>query len=95
MTILHNKQAIAIIQEAAEKLRTLGMTSLVTTNDLGKFGMSVSLHVGETEFAAVAARVAQADGSAAPHLADEKDRKRFAQAVEDGIQLISMSKESI
>lgn len=83
--ILHNKQAMAFIQETAEKLRAMGLIGLVTTNDLGKFGMSVSLHIGETIFAVAAARVAQAEGSVAPHLADENERTRFDQAVADYI----------
>ncbi|NHQ86786.1 hypothetical protein HA050_11720 [Iodobacter sp. HSC-16F04] len=83
MSMMNNLQAMGIINDAAEKLRVMGLTCWMSPNDLGNFGMSVSLHVGETELATAAAHVAQRDGSTAPHLADDKVREQFAVNVAD------------
>lgn len=81
MSILDNKAAMAIIEEAAEKLQTMGLACWVAPSHLSDFGLSVSLLVGETELAAAAAFVALREGSAGPHLYDEKEREHFAHEV--------------
>ncbi|NHR07417.1 hypothetical protein HA052_19690 [Chromobacterium haemolyticum] len=83
MNILQNQQAIKILDDAAEKLRSIGLACWVSPTDMREFGMAVSLHVGETELTVSAAHVAQGEGAVAPHLANEKARERFAHQVAD------------
>lgn len=94
MNILQNQKAMGIIDEAAEKLRSIGLVCWVSPTDMCEFGMAVSLHVGETELAASAAHVAQGEGAVAPHLADEKARERFAHQVADFIANTAVFKAS-
>lgn len=94
MNILKNESAMKIIDDAAEKLHSLGLSCWVCPTGLGEYGMTVVLHVAENELAAAAAVVATRAGSIAPHVADANVRAQFDKDVADYIGEAAIFKAS-
>ena len=72
MNILHNDAAIAILSSAAQQLQALGIECLLSPMALPQ-GMTISLHLGDTTVAALAAEVATSRGGEMAHRADSAD----------------------
>lgn len=68
MAISQNTAAIAILSAAAQQLQAIGVNCLLSPLSLPQ-GDSVSLHVGETERATMAADVATTKGAELAHQA--------------------------
>lgn len=68
MNILDNKAAIAVLTQAAQKLQALGIECLLSPMSLPQ-GMTISLHVGDSTEAALAAEVAATFGGEKAHSA--------------------------
>lgn len=75
MTILNNEAAIAVLTHAAQQLQALGIHCLLSPMSLPQ-GMTISLHVGESVEAALAADVAAACGGEKAHSAAGADEFR-------------------
>lgn len=73
-----NEIARAILIDAAEKLRALGMHCAIGPLSMPQ-GLSLNLHVGETALVAAAAYVATGRGGEAAHARHTKDA--FAEEV--------------
>lgn len=69
MTIMNNEAVIAVLAQAAQQLQALGINCLLSPLSLPQ-GMTVSLHVGESIEAALAAEVAATRGGEMAHSAD-------------------------
>jgi hypothetical protein len=69
MTIMNNEAAIAVLANAAQQLQALGIHCLLSPMSLPQ-GMTVSLHVGESMEATLAAEVAATHGGEMAHGAD-------------------------
>jgi len=63
MDILKNEPVMTVLRDAAEKLKEMGLTCYIFPNDLPHHGMTVSLHVAESEIAADAAIVSNNYGA--------------------------------
>lgn len=68
MNILENKAAIAVLTQAAQQLQALGVECLLSPMSLPQ-GMTISLHVGDSTEAALAADVATTYGGEKAHSA--------------------------
>lgn len=64
--ILDNIAAMSVLREAKSKLEKLGVACILSPMSLPQ-GMTVSLHIGETELAAIAANVASTQGGVNAH----------------------------
>lgn len=80
--ILKNDAAMAILEEAAARLRAMGVHCEISPMSLPQ-GMSVSLHAGATVEAATAASVASERGGEYAHAVGTS--KQFAQMVKHAI----------
>jgi len=76
--ILENRAAMAILREAKSNLEKLGVACVLSPMDLPQ-GMTISLHIGNTELAAIAANVASTQGGVNAHSVDGADQ--FVQEV--------------
>ncbi|TXT28292.1 MAG: hypothetical protein FD131_3245 [Rhodocyclaceae bacterium] len=76
--ILENRAAMAILREAKSSLEQLGVACILSPMDLPQ-GMTISLHIGSTELAAIAANVASTQGGVNAHTVDGADQ--FAREV--------------
>ena len=85
MNIVNNEAAMEVLRNAAAKLNALGIKCLISPCDLSPYGMTVSLHVAETDAAMAAAHVAQSHGGAVCHT----EPQLFASEVEDFIADLS------
>jgi hypothetical protein len=79
MNILDNEAAMAVLRDANIKLSDLGFKSLISPCAFDSYGMTLSLHVAETDSAVAAACVAQSQGGAVAHT----EAKLFSSEVED------------
>lgn len=75
MTILNNEAAIAVLTHAAQQLQALGIHCLLSPMSLPQ-GMTISLHVGDSVEAALAADVAAACGGEKAYSAAGADEFR-------------------
>jgi len=69
-------KANEILESAKKQLEALGMICILSPTTLPQ-GRSVSLHVGETELAAIGAHVASSHGGAIAHTKDGKHQFEF------------------
>lgn len=69
MTIMNNEAAVAILTSAAKQLHALRIHCRLSPMSLPQ-GMTVSLHVGESVEATLAAEVAATRGGEMAHCAD-------------------------
>ena len=72
------------LRKAQKELEELGFAVLLSPSAMPQ-GYSLSLVVGESEQAIVAAYTAQSIGAEFAHVADEAKRQRFAQEIADTI----------
>ena len=80
--ILGNEAAMAVLHDAATRLRAIGVSCVVSPMSLPQ-GMSVSLHIGATNEVATAAEVAATCGGEYAHAVGTS--KQFAQMVTHAI----------
>ena len=80
--ILGNEEAMAILRDAAARLQAIGVHCMISPMSLPQ-GMSVSMHVGETNTISVAADVAAGCGGEFAHAVGTE--KQFLQMVEYAI----------
>ena len=84
LTIEQFSKTNAILELAKAQLEALGMHCLLSSMSLPQ-GLTVSLHVGETELAVISAHVASGHGGASAHAKDSKSEFEFdvAQSIAD------------